>query len=189
MDNAVTPQANLGQTIRECRRALDFTQAELARRVGVHRSTASEWERGKSRPSRHLPRIADVLGCSVDQLLCNPLPATFGHVEQAPRVFTPMPCDPVVTAAILTSIGPDYRNHKRDLNCIEKSLYENALKAAAWFTMTEPAKALNAVEEYERELTDQRARAEAARLARTNPKSAIANPQSGEEAAHGSAVA
>lgn len=46
-----------------------LTQAELARRVGVSRAVVNNWEQFKNWPSsEYLPKIAEVLGCSVEDL-------------------------------------------------------------------------------------------------------------------------
>ena len=56
--------------IRKLRRALDITQRELAEKLGVERSTVAKWEEGKSKPrAEMLAKIAQVLNCSVDELL------------------------------------------------------------------------------------------------------------------------
>lgn len=57
---------NLG----ELRKQKNVTQAELANRLGVDRSTVACWEIGKSKPTADkLVKVADVLGCTVDELL------------------------------------------------------------------------------------------------------------------------
>ena len=47
-----------------------LTQEELADIVGVDRSSVAKWETGKSAPrAAMLPKLADELGCTVDELL------------------------------------------------------------------------------------------------------------------------
>ena len=56
--------------IKEQRVQLRLSQAELAKRVGVSRSTIAMWETGGSQPDNDaLRRIADILGVSTDYLL------------------------------------------------------------------------------------------------------------------------
>src|SRR5579875_2755554 len=56
--------------IREARRALGFTQDELARRVGVSRSAIAQWETDRTGQIRaNLARVAAVLGVSIGYLL------------------------------------------------------------------------------------------------------------------------
>ena len=56
--------------IRKIRVECNFTQEQMAKRVGVERSTVAKWETGASLPrSELLPKLADVLGCTVDELL------------------------------------------------------------------------------------------------------------------------
>lgn len=47
-----------------------LTQEQLARDLGVRRSTVAMWETGKAMPrAALLPKLADILGCTVDELL------------------------------------------------------------------------------------------------------------------------
>ena len=56
--------------IREQRAQKKWTQAELAKRLGVERSTVAKWESGVSQPqAAHLIALAEVFGCTVDELL------------------------------------------------------------------------------------------------------------------------
>lgn len=49
------------------REALGLSQSELARRVGINRSSISNWEKGKSQPNqKHLYLIAEILDVSVE---------------------------------------------------------------------------------------------------------------------------
>ncbi len=55
------------------RKEAGISQAMLADRVGVERSTVAKWETGTSLPRADLlPKLADVLGCTVDELLRQP---------------------------------------------------------------------------------------------------------------------
>lgn len=52
--------------------AIGITQDQLAEKLGVDRSTVAKWELGKSYPRTSLlPRISEVLGCTVDELFEN----------------------------------------------------------------------------------------------------------------------
>ncbi len=58
--------------IRACRRAAGMTQEELAKKMGIARSALAMWETGKASPrTETLRRLADTLGCTVDDLLGN----------------------------------------------------------------------------------------------------------------------
>lgn len=60
----------LGMQIVLQRERLGWTQAELAKRAGLHRYNLGTYERGTvSMKAVTLRRIADVLGCSMDDLL------------------------------------------------------------------------------------------------------------------------
>lgn len=55
--------------IRICRELAGLTASELAQKVGVSRAAVSRWEAGLDAPSAvRLPLLADVLGCTIDQL-------------------------------------------------------------------------------------------------------------------------
>lgn len=55
--------------IRTCRELAGLTASELAQRIGVTRAAVSRWEAGLDAPSAaRLPLLADVLGCTIDQL-------------------------------------------------------------------------------------------------------------------------
>jgi transcriptional regulator with XRE-family HTH domain len=54
--------ATLAEIIRDARERIGISQAEFARRVGVSRSTTSDWEKGETAPRRDLaPLVAQVL--------------------------------------------------------------------------------------------------------------------------------
>ena len=59
----------LANRLKECRNALDLTQAQLAERVGVTRKTVNTVETGVFVPSTILAlKLADALGRSVEEL-------------------------------------------------------------------------------------------------------------------------
>lgn len=59
--------------IKELRKAAGLTQAKFAEAMGVTQSTVSQWENGRALPdTSKLPRIAEVLGCSVADLFAKP---------------------------------------------------------------------------------------------------------------------
>ena len=54
------------QLMREYRK---ITQDDLAKSLGIERSTVSKWETEKAMPrAALLPKLAKVLGCSIDDL-------------------------------------------------------------------------------------------------------------------------
>lgn len=60
----------LGERIRSAREAIELSQADLARTLGLTRAAVSLWEIGTSTPSvDNLTRIADALGVSIDWLV------------------------------------------------------------------------------------------------------------------------
>ncbi|MBE6806944.1 MAG: helix-turn-helix transcriptional regulator [Ruminococcaceae bacterium] len=58
------------QRLRKRRKALQFTQLQMAERLMVDRTTYNKYETGKVSPSYEtLCCIADILSCSIDWLL------------------------------------------------------------------------------------------------------------------------
>lgn len=61
---------NIGKEIATARRGLNLTQEQLAEKLQVARQTVSKWESGLAVPeTAKIPRLAEVLACSTDQLL------------------------------------------------------------------------------------------------------------------------
>ena len=56
--------------IRKYRKARNLKQSELALLIGVNRTAVTKWESGAAEPrTSRLLKIADVLRCSIDDLL------------------------------------------------------------------------------------------------------------------------
>lgn len=65
---------NISSYIRQKRKELNFTQEELADKLGVTKASVSKWELGQSYPDiTMLPNIAELFKCTIDELLgyCN----------------------------------------------------------------------------------------------------------------------
>lgn len=66
MDNINTV---LGENIRRFRKMMNLTQEDLADKIGVTYQAVSKWENAQSAPDiSFLPVLADVFGCSIDDL-------------------------------------------------------------------------------------------------------------------------
>ncbi len=64
---------NLTEKIRVLRETAEWTQAELAERIGVSEKVVSKWECGETKPSADvLPALADAFGCTIDALFDHP---------------------------------------------------------------------------------------------------------------------
>lgn len=62
--------------VKEFREKKELTQNELAKQVGVTQSAVAKWETGGFTPSTTtLCLLADVLGCTIDQLCGREPPA------------------------------------------------------------------------------------------------------------------
>lgn len=56
--------------IKKLREKCNFTQQEVADRLGVKRPTIAKWENGYSLPrAKKLPQLAKLLHCTIDELL------------------------------------------------------------------------------------------------------------------------
>lgn len=63
-------KARLGRNLRKHRKALDLSQEAFADLVGIHRTYASDMERGKRNPTiMVVEKVAEALGCSLGDLL------------------------------------------------------------------------------------------------------------------------
>ena len=63
---------DMGNAIRTWRQRLGFTQNDLASALQVSPQAVSKWERGENAPDiALLPALSEVLGASVDTLLCS----------------------------------------------------------------------------------------------------------------------
>lgn len=56
----------IGARIARRRHQLDWSQIELARRLGVSPSTVANWERGASYPKKKLGKVEQVLGIALE---------------------------------------------------------------------------------------------------------------------------
>ena len=67
---ALKPRGEYGQHLVALREAAGLTQQALAGKLGVHPSNIGFWERWNKPPRGDIiPRLADALGVSVDELL------------------------------------------------------------------------------------------------------------------------
>lgn len=57
-------------SISAAREKIKITQEELAKQLNITQGAVAQWESGRTRPrSDMLVRLADILGCTVDELL------------------------------------------------------------------------------------------------------------------------
>lgn len=77
-------QSTLGTMIADLRKSRGMTQLELAAKLGVTDKAVSKWERDLSCPDiNSLPKLAEVLGVSVDELLLHMKPEA-KQIAQSP---------------------------------------------------------------------------------------------------------
>lgn len=59
--------------IRRLRKAAGMTQTQLATKLGLSQNSLSQWETEVVLPrTRDLPQLAEVLGCTIDELFESP---------------------------------------------------------------------------------------------------------------------
>lgn len=74
---------HMGERIRDLRMALGMTQSDLAERMNVTDKAVSKWERNLSRPDiDSIPRLAEILGASVQELLDAPAKKRRGQADE-----------------------------------------------------------------------------------------------------------
>ncbi|WP_407371885.1 helix-turn-helix domain-containing protein [Carnobacterium sp.] len=61
---------SLGQSLKEARAAMDFTQEDIAKKLYVTRQTVSRWEQNKTLPNIFvLQELSSLYGLSIDELI------------------------------------------------------------------------------------------------------------------------
>ena len=81
---------NVAERILTARKKAGLTQMEVANRVGVSFQAISNWERGVSMPDiSNLERLANVLGMTVDDIICDPVITSIIKNEEIPEEISP----------------------------------------------------------------------------------------------------
>lgn len=71
--------------LRSMRRRAGITAADLAERLSVTRATIYFWEQGRYFPNAGLlPELAEILGCSIDELFADPNEELTPQKEERP---------------------------------------------------------------------------------------------------------
>lgn len=93
----------IGRRIARRRHQLDWSQVELAERLGVSPSTVANWERGASYPKKKLGKVEQVLGINLDD-------------EPEPQPAIP----PILVDQIRRTLPPE--DQQRVIDAIEATL-------------------------------------------------------------------
>ncbi len=81
-ENSTKKGENIMFQLCNLRKKKGLTQIETARLLGVGQSSVSMWEKGESTPRADLlPKIADVLGCTIDELFGRTIPQESNSTE------------------------------------------------------------------------------------------------------------
>lgn len=76
----------LGLRIAQARKEIDWTQQQLADQLGIAQQTLAHYEVGRLKvPASMLPKLAELLTVSLDELLGQPLPKHSNKRGPAPR--------------------------------------------------------------------------------------------------------
>ena len=59
----------MGEKLKAARKAAGLSQVELAARVGCHQKDVARWEAGREPKALTLKKLAQALGCSMDELV------------------------------------------------------------------------------------------------------------------------
>lgn len=71
--------------LKAMRRRAGFTVAQLAERLSVTRATIYFWEQGRYLPNAGLlPELAEILGCTIDDLFTDPSEELTPQKEETP---------------------------------------------------------------------------------------------------------
>lgn len=70
MKTSAQPLKDLGVRVRNLRRRLKLTQAQLAKDLGLEQASISRWETGERTPDlRHIMRLSERLGTTIETLV------------------------------------------------------------------------------------------------------------------------
>ncbi len=84
-------QIKIGRFIAECRKNKELTQMQLAEKLNITDRAVSKWETGKSMPdSSIMLELCDVLGISVNDLLCGEVVAMDNYKEKSEQMLLEM---------------------------------------------------------------------------------------------------
>lgn len=76
---------NFGEKLKELRTQAGLTQGKLAARLGVRTATVIAWEHDRNMPDvLVMADLADVFGCSINELVGKPRPYGLENIEQKP---------------------------------------------------------------------------------------------------------
>ena len=96
--------APIGVRIARRRQALGMRQEDLARKLGVSKSSVANWETGKHFPQRKLGAVEEVLGISLDDAGLEPDPYPNVPPDVAKYIRGRWRRDPAEAAAILADL-------------------------------------------------------------------------------------
>lgn len=76
-------------TIKERREALDFTQMQVAKAVGIDQGSISTYENGKVKPKYEIAsRLADLFGCTIREIMDGCVPPDEESVAEPETIKT-----------------------------------------------------------------------------------------------------
>lgn len=108
--------------IADMRKIRGLSQAKLAKMLGVAQNTVSNWENGAREPdNENLKKLAQVLGCTVDYLLCLD---TFGPElsPDKPKISSTLSQQKMTHAQLIQALKNDPDFMKRVITAVAKTL-------------------------------------------------------------------
>lgn len=113
--------------LRECREKANLSQKYVALSLGVAAPSVSNWESGKTKPSReNTVRMADLYGVSVDYLIGrtdDPTPAANQHTQtQESESGVPQTTEAKILAAGIDRMPA--KDRERALNLVRVAFYQ-----------------------------------------------------------------
>lgn len=102
-------ERTMAEVISERRKALGMTQKDLAEKMNITDKAVSKWERGLACPdTASIPKLAQVLGISLEELMACESPALPGHKGAAyltDLVLKAVPLAMGIAVAVTAALG------------------------------------------------------------------------------------
>ncbi len=110
---------NIGDKIKELRKANKLTQEQLGEYLNVSSQAVSKWETGSSSPDiEMLPRIASFFGITIDELMDFDRQRIMDEVDELVAESVPLRKDPAKAEAFYREALKKYPNNEVLLNCL-----------------------------------------------------------------------
>lgn len=90
--NRIKKGSDQMKNLKNLRKAKDLTQSDVAKKIGVGRTTYTEYERGTNQPPiDKLIMLADIFECSVDDIIGNKKSTNPSEMEELANMILALP--------------------------------------------------------------------------------------------------